>query len=736
MLFDKNTAAGFFMGLEEGGLSFGAEITLNYDAAYQSQPMIGVYVVVELERPDEAVLGRITAVSSHGRLASSAGEDMGARAVEQRRDLSEDIKKQFLRYKCSVRLLGLLRENKGTILFTPSHRRLPHMGAKVAFASDELLKAIAGGDRAGETIGFLAMGEFIYAQGHSYASKFPANFQIMSPVIEPRFDAHSMVSRRTAVLAKSGYGKSNLLKILFARLYENGSPIEYDQYGNKVPVGTLVFDPDGDYFWPGAKATAPPGLCDIPSLSNHIILATDRPAPANYYGSFCVSSARVDLRSLPPGQVVSIAVSSERQSHRGTEALYRLDQTRWNQLVDAAWLDLNGSPRILSIAMIQNLCRIQKSSAGETSANGVRNTMLDIVAKLHNPKSVLIQAVKKGLLDGKLVIIDLSLMRGQPATIISSLVLRHIFEHNVEEYTKCNGRPFPVIALIEEAQKVLEGNDTSHTPFIEWVKEGRKYGLGATLVTQQPGAIDKEILSQTDSFFVFHLVSSGDLNALKMANGHFSDDILATLLNEPIEGQGVFWSSAGTEKSTYPIPFRAYNFADLHQRLSDSVIKTTPNNYAVKLKYELGSGRMPTVASMPMSLPTSGLNFKGKAAIDKKVQDVVTTAVNDDKIKEELAKNEFPLFVIENWLKEKGIRKKGTEQFVIDMLTVQLGLYGYGWELKNKTAVSTGREYKCVHKLNPEDGRTRYENGENPLIPDSSNEEYGYDAEHDEEQPF
>jgi len=63
------------------------------------------------------------------------------------------------------------------------------------------------------------------------------------------------------------------------------------------------------------------------------------------------------------------------------------------------------------------------------------------------------------------------------------------------------------------------------------VKEGRKYDLGAVLITQQPGSISGEILSQGDNWFVFHLLSATDLQALKRANAHFSDDLLSTLLN-------------------------------------------------------------------------------------------------------------------------------------------------------------------------------------------------------------
>jgi hypothetical protein len=78
---------------------------------------------------------------------------------------------------------------------------------------------------------------------------------------------------------------------------------------------------------------------------------------------------------------------------------------------------------------------------------------------------------------------------------------------------------------------------------VQWAKEGRKYSLGAMLVTQQPGSIAPELLSQGDNFFSFHLLSAHDLKTLQFHNAHFSDDVLGHLLNEPIRGNSYFWAS-------------------------------------------------------------------------------------------------------------------------------------------------------------------------------------------------
>ena len=50
-----------------------------------------------------------------------------------------------------------------------------------------------------------------------------ARLQIQDPAVLPRFDVHQLVSRRSFVFARASFGKSNLVKLLFADLYGNGA---------------------------------------------------------------------------------------------------------------------------------------------------------------------------------------------------------------------------------------------------------------------------------------------------------------------------------------------------------------------------------------------------------------------------------------------------------------------------------------------------------------------------------
>lgn len=213
-----------------------------------------------------------------------------------------------------------------------------------------------------------------------------------------------------------------------------------------------------------------------------------------------------------------------------------------------------------------------------------RANLTAIVTMLHDPSSMMLDMLLHALKEGKLCIVDLSGMRGQAGFILSGLILQRIFDHNQEEFTKAQPETIPVIAVVEEAQSVLGSGQGSSAegPYITWVKEGRKYDLGAMLITQQPASIPHEILSQGDNWFVFHLLSSGDLQALKRANAHFSDDILNSLLNEPIAGNCVFWSSV--RGKTYPLSVRVMSFEKLYKARDPEYNAPEAETYARRLQ--------------------------------------------------------------------------------------------------------------------------------------------------------
>ena len=127
--------------------------------------------------------------------------------------------------------------------------------------------------------------------------------------------------------------------------------------------------------------------------------------------------------------------------------------------------------------------------------------------------------------ENRLTILDLS---GVPFELIDlsvGLLTRMIFDSmfwgRSEEYT---GRKRPLLMVYEEAHVYLpKGEGSSHIygyarKAVEKIfKEGRKFGIGAMVVTQRPSDISETILAQVGTFIALRLTNSSDQGTIKSA---------------------------------------------------------------------------------------------------------------------------------------------------------------------------------------------------------------------------
>src|SRR5690606_10419936 len=321
---------------------------------------------------------------------------------------------------------------------------------------------------------------------------------------------------------------------------------------------------DGEYFWPDAKGR--PGLCDVPHLKDHLVVFTNRKPRNPYYASWTAGTVKLDLTLLPAYDVISIAVAPDRQTHQNVIKLKQLSRDNWRQMVhlihdQGLAADDEKVGRLLGYDGDQ----IQRNSAEIAAA---KSNMLGVVRSLHDPDSTLLKGTLDALRKGCIVVIDISLLNSKAGEMLAGLVLRRIFSYNQENFTSGEG-VVPVVAVIEEAQSVLGKRLEDTSPFVEWVKEGRKYELGAIMITQQPGSLAPELLSQGDNWFAFHLLSEADARTLHYHNAHYSDDILAHLIGEPIQGNCYMWSAPN---QPFVLPVRIANFEALY----GSNIQTAP----------------------------------------------------------------------------------------------------------------------------------------------------------------
>ena len=551
-----------FKGFTEEGLEFRAEIVSPYQPNEDLTPRIGQFLLVELGSPDEAALGRITRFFPVGVLAGREGDEYLAEMQRSHTEVPAQLKERRLRYNVKVRLLGGLRVDRGNSgdhpKFVPTVRKLPHLGARVSLPGDEVLAFLCNlgaQTSTAQTIGYFSLGEMIYNGGEPAGEDFLISQPQSLPV---NFDVKSLISRRSFVFARAGYGKSNMLKLLISQLYAGEGP--KDASGRNV--GMLILDPEGEYFWPDENKR--PGLCNVPHLKDKIAVFTNRLEPSPYYGSWKVGGIKLDVRELKPSDVVSLCLPEDRQNQQNVNKLRGLRRDQWRNLIDLVAEHGHNAEE----GQIQRMAGFRESDAGVES-RAMRSNLVTIVNRLHDPEGTLQERVTKLLAEGMIVVVDLSLVTGSIGLQISGLLLKSIFDHNQYNFTSSEGGKgiIPTIAVLEEAQSVLGRRANDESPFVQWAKEGRKYGLGAIMVTQQPGSMAPELLSQGDNFFTFHLLSAHDLKTLQHHNAHFSDDILASVLNEPIKGNCFFWSAPD---QPFVLPARILNFDDVGTNMPES----------------------------------------------------------------------------------------------------------------------------------------------------------------------
>ena len=127
--------------------------------------------------------------------------------------------------------------------------------------------------------------------------------------------------------------------------------------------------------------------------------------------------------------------------------------------------------------------------------------------------------------DKPITILDLS---GVPISIMNSIIgilLRIIYDALFwARKLSQGGKERPLLVVMEEAHSYLNDNfDGLASSIVQRiVKEGRKYGIGAMIVSQRPSEINSTILSQCGTFFALRLSNHTDRSHI---TGAISDNL-------------------------------------------------------------------------------------------------------------------------------------------------------------------------------------------------------------------
>ena len=147
----------------------------------------------------------------------------------------------------------------------------------------------------------------------------------------------------------------------------------------------------------------------------------------------------------------------------------------------------------------------------------------------HQQAGDFIREILKFLDDGETVILDLGNANEEVRDYFANELSKAVFNRQNEKFTNnCLGNHF-VQLYFEEAHNLFPRQQDSNDTYSRFAKEGAKYHIGMVYSTQSPTTIYADLLAQTENFFVAHLSSQDEVNALARVNVAYEslkDDIL------------------------------------------------------------------------------------------------------------------------------------------------------------------------------------------------------------------
>ena len=149
-----------------------------------------------------------------------------------------------------------------------------------------------------------------------------------------------------------------------------------------------------------------------------------------------------------------------------------------------------------------------------TSGSGA--SILRPYAKFHHKDAgQFSQEILSYLDNGKSVILDLGNATDEVRRYFSNMLSLDVFHHQEVKFVENSLNKHFIQLYFEEAHNLFPVKDNELTGvYARFAKEGAKFHIGMVYSTQSPSTINKELLAQTENFFIGHLSSQDEARAL------------------------------------------------------------------------------------------------------------------------------------------------------------------------------------------------------------------------------
>ena len=203
---------------------------------------------------------------------------------------------------------------------------------------------------------------------------------------------------------------------------------------------------------------------------------------------------------------------------------------------------------------LQNLMDMITQKRGANSFSSGHRILVDAI-KYHSPRRTqdVAEEIYGHLLDGKIVILDLSVGDARIRERISTQIARQIFQNSMGYFVQGDVPP-NIVVYIEEAHNLIgKGMDLTET-WPRLAKEGAKYRISLVYATQEVSSMHPNILANTENWFITHLNNTDEIKEL--AKFYDFDDFSQSL----IRAQDVGFARVKALSGPYVIPVQIDKF--------------------------------------------------------------------------------------------------------------------------------------------------------------------------------
>ncbi|MER3429014.1 MAG: ATP-binding protein [Pyrinomonas sp.] len=346
----------------------------------------------------------------------------------------------------------------------------PTPGDPIYLASSETLAEIVSPHRPGDT-------------GSAHIGSLLTREKDEVPVV---LSVKELVATHLAVIASTGSGKSYTAGVLVEELM-----MPYNR------AAVLIIDPHGEYHTLQAIASderfrGPDGYMPEVRIYTHdrirVRFSTLTEADIKYL--------------LPEG-------ASEKMLHYLSQAYRALAYARERRL----W-------------GYQDLCdeitKLKYDHGDSSNASSIDGLLWRLAARFDKPGGIFSDSEHLSLQElfrpGRCTVLQLSDIEQSEQQVIVATLLRRVNKARkmttrgeVDERDE-NYLPYPVFTLLEEAHRFAPAGQTVVSTNIlkEILGEGRKFGVGIGLITQRPGKLDQDVLSQCMTQIIMRIVNPFD----------------------------------------------------------------------------------------------------------------------------------------------------------------------------------------------------------------------------------